>query len=190
MISCLHRSALAATLAVALAAPAQAVPLIGIGASAGGYVNYSPSLGLGFDLDGSAQLPFLDLTANAWLAGTRQNAEIALRKEVSFLPMLSVRPGLGWHGTNFWNTGTELAHAPQASVLVSLTPILSPIWFEGSLNASYLLGPNLPVAGYMVGGYFAFLPIASLGLRLRGYQDLSGGGRDFTGYEAGLRLSI
>jgi hypothetical protein len=188
---------IAATLlgGVAIAAPAQAIPLIGIGASGGAYVGVltNKQSGFAFELEGSGQALGLDVAGNLlgnMGAGGKQ-LEVGLRKELSFIPMVSVKPMVGYQGQSFF-TGTW-DHAPLARLDLGFSPILSPVWFDGTVGVSYPFGFGHPVGQAMIGGNLALLPLASIGVRYRTYQDLSGstgGSRDFGAVEVGLRVTI
>lgn len=194
----LHRALMLALCggAVTLSAiPAQAIPLLGVGASAGAYTGALTGArsGISFELEGSAEVLGLDAagTLLGKLGGTDNLIEVGLRKEISFIPMLSVKPTLGYQGQSFF-TG-KWDQSPMARLDLGFSPILSPIWFDGSLGVSYPVGLGRPIGSVMVGGNFALLPLASIGVRYRSYRDLSGatsGTSDFGAVEVGLRLTI
>lgn len=169
-------------------AAAHAIPLIGIGASAAGYAGVG-SRGMTVGVDGNAEVFGID-AAGAVLAFPGQNGslvELGLRKELSFIPMLSVKPTVAYQGQSVFQANFE--HGLQGRLDVAFSPILSPIWFEGNYGYSYYpLAGNLLVNSYALGGYFAFLPLASVGARYRSYNPLSGGG--FNTVELGLRVTI
>lgn len=172
--------------------PAHALPLLGIGASAGAYSGWmsGPKSGLSFELDGSAQVLGLDAagTVVGTLDGGSSLVEVGMRQELSFLPMISLKPMVGYQGNSLF--GASWDHAPVARLDVGFSPILSPIWFEGNAGVSYPLTLGAPVMSYLAGGYLAFLPIASVGLRYRGYDILSSTGGKYNVLELGLRVSI
>lgn len=176
-------------LGVALApAAAHAIPLIGIGASASGYAGVS-SRGLSVGVDGNAEVLGIDAAGSALaLPGqTGSLLELGLRKEMSFIPMLSVKPTLAYQGQNLFQA--DFAHGLQGRLDVAFSPILSPIWFEGSYGYSYYpMAGNMLVNSYALGGYFAFFPLASVGARYRAYNPLTGAG--FNTVELGLRVTI
>lgn len=185
-------SLLAAATLVATSVPAQALPLIGIGASGGAYGGYmtGAKTGLSFELDGNAQIFGLDAagTVLGTLSGGGSLVEVGMRQELSFIPMISLKPMVGYQGNSLF--GSSWDHAPVARLDVGFSPILSPIWFEGSVGASYPLALGSPVVSYLAGGYLAFLPIASVGLRYRGYDNLGNAAGKFNVLELGLRVSI
>ena len=192
LIRRLCSSLLVASLPFATALPAQAIPLIGVGASAGAYAGYMNGLksGPSYDLEGSARLLGLDAAGTVLGSAGGSLLELGLRKQISFIPMLSVKPMIGYQGQSLFTATSTWDNGPMARVDLGFSPILSPIWFEGSLGASYPLTLAQPVASYMLGAYFDFLPISSVGLRYRGYHDLNGGGSDISIVELGLRVSI
>lgn len=169
---------------------AQAIPLIGIGASAAGFVGVG-SGGATVGVDGNAEVLGLD-AAGAILTRPGQNGslvELGLRKEFSFIPMLSVKPLVGYQGQSFFNATNDLDHGLQGRIDVAFSPILSPIWFEGNYGYTfYPLATNKLVNSYAVGGYFAFLPLASVGARYRSFSELGGAGLNTV--ELGLRVTI
>ena len=205
MISCLRRlslAACAATLGLSLASPAQAVPLIGVEGSAAAYLDYAlqgngaqvPTGSTGATLEASgAAFGLLDLSGRYMTNfSTQANlAEVVLRKEISPLPMLSVKPGLGYQGQTMFATG-GWDQGPIGKVQAAFTPVLSPIWIEAEANASYPLTLNRPVVGGMVGGYIAFLPMLNLGIRYLNYRDLDAQTApvDFSSLQIGLRATI
>jgi hypothetical protein len=204
MISCLRRLSLlacAATLGMGLAAPASAVPLIGIEGSAAAFLDYTmqgnngqvpaPSTGLTLEASGAA-FGLLDLSGRYMTNfSTQANlAEVVLRKEFSMLPMISIKPGVGYQGQNVFTPSWD--HAPIGKLQAAFSPILSPIWFEGEANVSYPLTLGRPVLGTMVGGYFSILPMVNVGVRYLGYRDLNEQPApvDFGGLQIGLRATI
>jgi hypothetical protein len=204
MISCLRRLSLvacAATLGLSLAPAAQAVPLIGIEGSAAAFLDYTlegnsarvPAGSMGLTLEASgAAFGLLDLSGRYMsnFATQANLAEVVLRKEFSPLPMISFKPGIGYQGQNVFSTGWD--HAPIGKVQVAVSPILSPIWFEGEANVSYPLALGRPVLGTMVGGYLSILPMVNIGVRYLGYRDLNvqTAPVDFGGLQIGLRATI
>lgn len=184
----------ASCLALASFAPAaRAIPLLGVGAGGGAYLGWltGSQSGLGVDVDLNAQALGMDVTAN-YLGAPGTNAflaEAGLRTELSFLPMLSIKPMIGYQGQTFFQPG-KLDHAPLVRLDLGFSPILSPIWFEANAGASYPLGLGQPVLEYMAGGYFALLPMASVGARYRGYQLLQASSGGFGSVEVGLRVNI
>lgn len=194
MPSRLTRSLLSATVAlaavVAAAPAAQAIPLLGIGASAGAFGGAflgGPG-GLAYDVDASAQALGFDVAGTYLGSSAKQLLEVGLRSELSFLPMLSVKPMVGYQAQSFF--GSALDHAPLVRLDLGFSPILSPVWFEATGGASYPLALGKPVIEYSATGYFALLPVASVGLRYRGFQVLNTTGSDFGSIEAGLRVNI
>ncbi len=204
MISYLRRLSMlacAATLGLGLAAPADAVPLIGVEASGAAFLGLtvggnntqvpsgSPTLML--EASGAA-LGLVDLSGRYMSAFTTgaNLMEVVLRKEFSMLPMLSVKPGVGYQGQNVFTTALD--HAPMAKLQVVFSPLLSPIWFEGEANVSYPLTYGRPVSGTMLGGYMALLPMMNVGVRYVGYRDLNAPAtpNDFGGLQIGLRAAI
>lgn len=182
---------LAAGVAVAAAlvpAAAQAIPLIGIGASAAGYAGVG-SRGLTVGADGNAEVFGID-AAGSVLSLPGQNGslvELGLRKEFSFIPMLSVKPTVAYQGQSLFSTNFE--HGLQGRLDVAFSPILSPIWFEGNYGYSYYpLAGNLLVNSYALGGYFSFLPMTSVGARYRAYTPSTGAALNTV--EVGLRVTI
>lgn len=205
MISCLRRLSLvacAATLGVSLAAPAQAVPLIGIEGSAAAFFDYAlqgnasqvkaGSTGMTLEVSGAA-FGLLDMSGRYMTNfGSQANlAEVVLRKEISPLPMLSVKPGIGYQTQNVF-AANAYDHAPLGKVQAAFTPVLSPIWFEAEANVSYPLNLGRPVLGGMVGGYISFLPMLNLGVRYMNYRDLDPQPApvDFGSLQIGLRATI
>lgn len=204
MISCPRRLSLAACVAalgMGLAAPAQALPLIGIEGSAAAFFDYAlqgnggqvPAGSTGLTLEASgAAFGLLDLSGRYMTNfGSQANlAEVVLRKEISPLPMLSVKPGIGYQGQNVF-AGTAFDHAPIGKVQAAFTPPL-PLWFEAEANVSYPLDLGRPVLGGMVGGYVSFLPMVNLGVRYLNYRDLDPQPApvDFGSLQIGLRATI
>lgn len=175
---------------------AQAIPLIGIGAQGGAYLGVLTGArqgNAGFELEGAGQAFGFDVAGNmlGQLTGAPGNLlEVGVRQELSFIPMVSVKPMIGYQGQNFFTPSGSWDNAPLARLDLAFSPILSPIWFDGNVGVSEPLSTLRPIGEYMVGGYFSFLPIASVGLRYRGYRELQGGTRDFNAVELGLRVSI
>lgn len=169
---------------------AHAIPLIGIGASAAAFVG-AGNRGLTVGADGNAEVWGID-AAGAVLATPGNSGslvQLGLRKELSFIPMLSVKPTLAYEGQSFFQADNSFQHGLQGRLDVAFSPILSPIWFEGTYGYSYYpLAGNLLVNSYALGGYFAFLPIASVGARYRSFNPLSGSGLNTV--ELGLRVTI
>ncbi len=204
MISCLRRLSLfacAATLGLSLAAPAQAVPLIGIEASAAAYLDYTlegnnprvPAGSTGLTLEASgAGFGLFDLSGRYMTNfSTQANlAEVVLRREFSMLPMISVKPGIGYQGQNVFTPGWD--HAPIGKLQAAFSPILSPIWFEGEASVAYPLALGRPVLGTMIGGFVSILPMVNVGVRYLGYRDLNvqTAPVDFGGLQIGLRATI
>lgn len=204
MISCLRRlsfMAIAATLGASLAAPAHAVPLIGIEGSAAAFLDVTmegnnprvPSGSTGLTLEASgAAFGLFDVSGRYMTNFSSQAnlAEVVLRKEFSMLPMISIKPGVGYQGQNVFTPGWD--HAPIGKLQAAFSPILSPIWFEGEANVSYPFALGRPVLGTMIGGYFSVLPMVNLGVRYLGYRDLSTQTVpvDFGGLQIGLRATI
>lgn len=204
MISCLRRLSLlacAGALGATLAAPAQAVPLIGVEGSAAVYFDLIqqgnggqvPAGSTGVTVEaGAAAFGMLDLSARYMTNfSTQANlVEGVLRTEISPLPMLSIKPGIGYQGQNVFATGFD--HAPLAKVQAMFSPILSPIWAEAELSASYPLDRAQPVIGSTLGVNLAPLPFLSLGLRYLNYRELNAPNSpgDFGSLQIGLRATI
>lgn len=180
----------AALTALLTPATAHAIPLIGIGASAAGYAGVG-NRGLTVGADGNAEVFGID-AAGSVLTLPGQNGslvELGLRKEFSFIPMLSVKPTIAYQGQSLFQADQSFQHGAQARLDVAFSPILSPIWFEGNYGYSYFpLAGNTLVNSYALGGYFAFLPLASVGARYRSYSVMGGAG--FNTVELGLRVTI
>lgn len=217
MISCLRRLSLRACVAtlgsvalgsvtlgsvtLGVAAPAVAVPLVGIEASGGAYLGFtsmgnnprfpSGSMSLALEAAGSA-FGLLDASGRYMSnMGTSANLiELALRKEVSPLPMLSIKPSIGYQTQNVFTTGMD--HAPQGKVYAAFSPFLLPAWAEAETSIAYPLALGRPVVGTMFGAYFAPLPVMSIGVRYLDYRDLSAQTApvDFGGLQIGLRATI
>lgn len=179
-----------------LAAPVQALPLIGIGASVGAYYwNVgAPGVGSAIDLDGKLHFLPINLGANV-VAGLGNGAYLAraeLRKDIDVIPMLSLTPTLGYVTENLYGAafGNAASSGPEASLEARFSPILSPVYVEGRLGASYLLSPpaagNALVPDYNVGIGLAFTPFSTIEVRYRGFN--AGGNQG--GLELGLRLGI
>ncbi|HEY9855155.1 MAG TPA: hypothetical protein V6D05_05410 [Stenomitos sp.] len=171
-------------------AAAHAIPLIGIGASAAGYVG-AGNRGVTVGADGNAEVFGIDAAGSILtLPGqTGSLVELGLRKELSFIPMLSVKPTLAYQGQSLFQADNSFQHGLQGRLDVAFSPILSPIWFEGNYGYSYYpLANNTVINSYALGGYFAFLPLASVGLRYRSFNPLSGAGLNTV--ELGLRVTI
>ncbi len=179
-------------LGVALApAAAQAIPLIGVGASASGYAGWASGSrsGMTVGVDANAEVFGIDAAGSVFSMPGQNGSllELGLRKEMSFIPMLSVKPTLAYQGQNMFQA--DFSHGLQGRLDVAFSPILSPIWFEGSYGYSYHpFANNLLINTYALGGYFAFFPLASVGARYRAWNPLSGAG--FNTVELGLRVTI
>lgn len=178
-------------LATATAVPAHAVPLIGVGASAGGHVGYMSGAksGATFELDGNVDAFGFDVAGNLLtrLGGSEMLAEVGLRKEVSFLPMISLKPGLFYQGQSLFSPSYD--HGVGVRVDLGISPILSPLTFEGSAGVSYPLAYQHPLASYMLGANLSLFPMTSIGVRYRGYRDLAVTS-DISVMELGLRVTI
>lgn len=205
MISCLRRLSLVACVAsVGFAAPAIAVPLVGVEASGGAYLGFtsmgnnsrfpSGSMSLTLEAAGSA-FGLLDASGR-YMSNFSSQAnliELALRKEVSPLPMLSIKPSIGYQTQNLFDAANAgMDHAPQGKVYAAFSPFLLPAWAEAEVSVAYPLALGRPVMGTMFGAYFAPLPVVSVGVRYLDYRDTSAQTApvDFGGLQIGLRATI
>ncbi|MNX86757.1 hypothetical protein D3C86_1186540 [compost metagenome] len=114
-------------------------------------------------------------------------AEVGLRKELSFIPMISLKPGVFYQGQSLYSPTFD--HGVGARVDLGLSPILSPLTFEGSVGVSYPLAYQHAIASYMLGANLSLIPMTSIGVRYRGYRDLAVTS-DISVMELGLRVSI
>ncbi|MBO9540021.1 hypothetical protein J7643_05430 [bacterium] len=181
---------------IGFSAPAQAVPLIGIGASAGAHIGYlsgdkqgASISGPAFELDGNVDAFGFDVAGNliSRLGSDEMLAEVGLRKELSFIPMISLKPGIFYQGQSLFSPTFD--HGAGARVDLGLSPILSPLTFEGSVGVSYPLSYQHAIASYMLGANLSLIPMTSIGVRYRGYRDLAVTS-DISVMELGLRVSI
>ncbi|HEY9899005.1 MAG TPA: hypothetical protein V6D00_07475 [Pantanalinema sp.] len=184
--------AASAVVATALCAPAQAIPLIGIGASAGGHVGYMSSSAVSgptFELDGNVEAFGFDVAGNLLtrMGGSEMFGEVGLRKELSFLPMISLKPGVFYQGQSLFSPTYD--HGVAARVDLGLSPILSPLTFEGSAGVGFPLAYQHALATYMLGANLSLFPMTSIGVRYRGYRDLAVT-TDISVMELGLRVTI
>lgn len=204
MISSLRRLSVftcAATAGLGLALPVQAVPLIGIEASGGVYLDtilegnnpQTPGGSTGLTLEATgAGFGLFDFSGRYMSNfSTQANlAEVVLRREYSGLPMISIKPGIGYQGQNVFTPQWD--HAPVGKIQAAFSPILSPVWFEGEASLSYPFALGRPVVGTMIGGFVSLLPMVSVGVRYLGYRDLDvqAAPVDFGGLQIGLRATI
>jgi hypothetical protein len=114
-------------------------------------------------------------------------AEVGLRKELSFLPMISLKPGLFYQGQSVFSPSFD--HGAAARIDLGVSPILSPLTFEGSAGVGFPLAYQHLLASYMVGANLSLFPMTSIGVRYRGYRDLAVT-TDVSVMELGLRVSI
>lgn len=157
---------------------AQALPLLGVGAAGGGYLSYyvqgqgqTPANTPGLTLEGSAEaFGLLDVSGVLMsnFSTRLAMAEVVLRKEFSMIPMLSLKPGIGYQGGNLLTGG--LHNGPIAKLQGTFSPILLPLAVEAEVSGSYPLGMDGPYVGAMAGVVFSPLPLVSLGVRYRIYD--------------------
>lgn len=181
----------ATTVVAALAAPAQAIPLLGIGASAGGHVGYMSGAksGATFEMDGNVDAFGFDVAGNMLtrMGGSEMFTEVGLRKELSFLPMVSFKPGVFYQGQSLFSPTYD--HGVAARVDLGLSPVLSPLTFEANAGVGFPFGLQHALATYMVGANLSLFPFTSFGVRYRNYRDLAAT-TDISLMELGLRVSI
>lgn len=189
----------AALAAVTLpAAPAQALPGLELNAGLYGAYNLvsssaSPSAApFGADLDAYIGTPIFKASGHLMSMGGGTVGEAVLRFEPIPLPVVGIRPGIGYQGNTLFKAGGALDHAPYASLLVNAGIPLLPVSFDAEVGASYPLGLGQPVFAY-TGGVNVFviplLPVAISG-RYRGYALGTGFTPALGAVEGGLRVSL
>ena len=185
-------SALAAT--VLPAAPALALP--GLELNAGLYGAYDLNAGsasaYGADIDGFIGTPIFKASGHLLNVGRGAVGEAVLRFEPIPLPVLGIRPGLGYQGNTLFMAGGALDHAPYGSLLVNVAIPLLPVSADVEVGASYPLGLGQVVLGYSANGNVFPIPLLPLAIsaRYRGYAQGTGFTPALGAVEGGLRVSL
>lgn len=174
--------AFALTGAIAWAQPAQAVPVIDIGAQAGAAVHLVPS-GPAVDLTADVDLRGLLLGAQYWnQMGTGLNYwQAAARYNVSPVPMLTVAPGLGV-------VSADGAIGPMGQLTARFSPVLLPVSVEAAAGYAFVGGGSL--LPYHAGVKFSPLPFTALALKYRGWAGQATPFAGLAGPEIGIEIGI
>jgi hypothetical protein len=192
-----RRSRLAAIALVVLAAipasPALALP--GLDLSAGLYgaynLNASANAAWGADLDAYLGTPILKVSGHVLTVSGSTIGEASLRFEPLPLPVLSLRPGLGYQGVAAAGS-SALSHALYPSLAVAIGIPLVPVSADLEVGAGIptTLQPLLSYAGSINIFPIPLLPLAISG-RYRGYQGTgTGSGPTLSTVEGGLRVAL
>lgn len=187
--------AAAVVAAVALpAAPAFALP--GLEINAGLYGAYDLNAGtaspFGADLDGYIGTPILKASGHLLNVSRGAVGEAVLRVEPLPIPIIGIRPGVGYQGNTLFLGGGTMDHAPYGSVLVNLAVPLLPVSADVEVGASYPLTLGQPVFGYSANVNVFPIPLLPLGIsaRYRGYAQGTGFTPVLGTVEGGLRVSL
>ncbi len=181
--------------ATSFAAPAMAIPFLGsVSATAGGGFLSGPVNGRQSEfvtgLGGAVDFLGIDASA-AWIgvpSGQTRVMEGLLRKELSFLPMISAKIGAGYLGQSLLTVSSDLQHMGQVRLDATFSPILLPIEAEASLGAA----SGVDFKPLLLGSaavHFSFIPFVGVFGRVRafGSSDLASVTQAF---ELGLRAKL
>lgn len=168
--------------AIAWAQPAQAVPVLDIGAHAGAAVHLVQG-GPAADLTADVNLRGLLLGGQYWSQlGTNLNYwQAAARYNVSPVPMLSVAPGVGV-------VSAAGAIGPLGQLTARFSPLLLPVSVEAAAGAAFVGGGSL--LPYHAGVTFSPLPFISLAARYRGWAGQATPFSGLAGPEIGIEIGI
>lgn len=187
--------AVASLVAISLpAAPALALP--GLEINAGLYGAFDLNAGtanpFGADLDAFLGTPILKASGHLLGVGRGAVGEAVLRFEPLPLPVLGIRPGVGYQGNTLFKGDGTLDHAPYGSVLVNASIPLLPVSADMEVGVSYPLALGQPVLGYSANVNVFPIPLLPLGIsaRYRGYAVGSGFAPVMGAVEGGLRVSL
>jgi hypothetical protein len=171
------------TLAIAasatFASPADAIPLIGIGANVGAGIHFlsqqSPAVDVNADL--AVLGPVIGLQYWHPFDGTQNYFQAGVRYNVSPIPMVSIQPGIsgvylngGWGGLG--------------SVNAVFSPLMLPFSVEGMAGAGYVNASLL--LPYSVGVKLSLIPFTAINVRYRGWS----GALNASGPEVGLEIGL
>ncbi len=170
-----RRVLVAAAAFAAIALPSQpALAIAGFDMSAGLYAAYDLTTGGGFgaDLDAFVGTPVLKLSGHMLTVSGQTIGEASLRFEPLPIPILALRPGIGYQG--LLPSGGSLTHALYPSLAVSLGIPLVPV------SADVEVGAGIPTTMQPLICYAAnvnifpipLLPLA-ISARYRGYQGVT-----------------
>jgi hypothetical protein len=178
------RLVLGLTLAIAgtslIASPANAVPLIGIGANVGAGVHFlsggqSPAMDLNADL--SLLGPVIGLQYWRPFDGSQNYLQAGVRYNVSPIPMVSIQPGISGINLNGGWGGLGTVNAV-------FSPLMLPFSVEAMVGAGYVnAGLLLP---YSVGVKLSLIPFTAINVRYRGWS----GPLNVSGPELGLEIGL
>jgi hypothetical protein len=174
-------SALALTSLGTLAAPASALPLVGIGANVGAAVHIpstgSPAADLTADL--AVLGPVIGLQYWQPFNGTSPYMQGGVRFNVSPIPMINVAPGLAACSVNG-------AIGGLATLNASFSPLMLPVSVDGAIGAGYAGGS--PLLPYHAGVKLSLIPFTAINVRYRGWT----GNPAFTfgGPEIGIEIGL
>jgi hypothetical protein len=177
--------------ATAVGAPS-ALALPGLDLSAGLHGAYDlAGNGFGADLDAYVGTPFFKVSGHALTMGAKSVYDASLRFEP--LPIVSVRPGLGYQMTS----GLGATQLIYPSVLVAVGIPLVPISFEAEAGAGLDLMGGLsgtfsqPLVHYTANANLFPIPLLPLAIsaRYRAYQSGTSAPA-ISAVEAGLRVAL
>ncbi|MBM3268280.1 MAG: hypothetical protein FJZ01_11585 [Candidatus Sericytochromatia bacterium] len=174
------------------ARPAAALP--GLDLSAGLYgaydLNATSGSAFGADLDAYVGTPILKVSGHLLTVSGQTIGEASLRFEPLPLPVLALRPGIGYQGRQA--SGGTLDHALYPSLAIGIAIPLVPVSADLEVGAGIptTLQPLLSYSGNVNIFPIPLLPVA-ISARYRAYQGMStGSGAMLSVVEGGLRVAL
>lgn len=168
-----------ATLALT-AAPASAIPLLGIGADVGAAAHFT-NVGTALDLNADVNVMGPSIGLRYWIpfgSTAATYGQLGISTNVSPVPMLNISPGIA---------GCLIGSAPGGMVTLNarFEPILLPAAIEGMVGAGYCNGGML--LPYNVDVKLSLIPFTSIKAGWRGW---SGAAFTASGPEVGLEIGL
>lgn len=140
--------------------PAAALPGAGVNVGAAAHI---ANTGFAYDVNGTVSVMGFGVNAMYWAQPALSNTwtSAVLQKNLSFIPMTDITPGVG---VAVLNGGV----GPMGQLSAAVHPLLMPFAIEGSVGAAYLNGSMaLP---YAVGAKLSLIPFTSFVARWRGWE--------------------
>ena len=162
--------------------PAAALPGAGVNVGAGAHL---ANTGFAYDVNGTVSVMGFGVNALYWAQNATSTTwtSAVLQKNLSFIPMTDLTPGIG---AAMVNAGTTSGVGPMAQLSAAFHPLMLPIAIEGQVGAAYLNGSMaLP---YAVGGKLSLFPFTSIVARWRGWEGATAIKNN--GPEIGLEIGI
>lgn len=186
MISFLRRTTL---LTLLIASPASALPLVSVNGGADmTFFTQRPAgmdiLGMGANARVSAL--GLDLSAEGVKFSDRNYVEARFNTNLSPIPMLSLKPGIGIANTDYLKPGTT-EWAPVVGVRGEFSPILMPVSVDAEASIAYPITTRQSIVRLDAGVNLSLLPFTSVRAGLKSFQT---GSEQAFGPSIGLRVGL